>query len=64
MKKEKKLTMNTLFQEKPQVIKSIQNSDRDILVSIRKLFLNDENFDLDPCYSTGKFYNEKVGLKK
>ena len=58
MKKEKKLTMNTLFQEKPQVIKSIQNSDRDILVSIRKLFLNGENFDLDLCFSTGKFYED------
>jgi len=43
---------------KPQVIKSIQNSDRDVLVAIKQLYLNNENFDLDPCYSTGKFYED------
>jgi len=59
-----KIIMNTLFQEKPQCIKSIQNSDRDVLMAIKQLYLNNKNFDLDPCYSTGKFYNEKVGLKK
>lgn len=41
-----------------EVIKSIQNSDRDILSSIRTMYLNNENFDLDPCYSTGKFYED------
>lgn len=41
-----------------KVIKSIQNSDRDILWSIKKMYLNDNNFDLDPCYSTGKFYED------
>ena len=41
-----------------KVIKSIQNSDRDILSSIRTMYLNNENFDLDPCYSTGKFYED------
>jgi len=46
-----------LFQ-KEQVIKSVQNSDRDILVSIRYMFLNGENFELDPCYSSGKFYED------
>jgi len=40
------------------VIKSIQNSDRDILQSIKTLYLNGNNFDLDPCYSTGKFYED------
>ena len=50
--------MNTFFQEKPQVVKSVQNSDRDVLSAIRTLFLNNENFDLDPCYSTGKFYED------
>jgi len=40
------------------VIKSIQNSDRDILVSIKTMFLDNKNFDLDPCYSTGKFYED------
>ncbi len=49
--------MNGLF-EKQEVIKSIQTSDKDILWSIRKLFLSGENFDLDPCYSTGKFYED------
>ena len=44
--------------EKKEVIKSIQNSDRDVLVAVKTLFLNDENFDLDPCYSTGKFYED------
>jgi len=41
-----------------KVIKSIQNSDRDILSSIRTMYLNNKNFDLDPCYSTGKFYDD------
>ena len=41
-----------------EVIKSIQNSDRDILQSIKTLYLNGNNFDLDPCYSTGKFYED------
>lgn len=49
--------MENLF-EKQEVIKSIQYSDRDILWSIRKLYLNKENFDLDPCYSSGKFYED------
>ncbi len=49
--------MKGLF-EKQEVIKSIQNSDRDILSSIRVLFLNGKNFDLDPCYSTGTFYED------
>lgn len=39
-------------------IKSIQNSDRDILESIKIMYLNNENFDLDPCYSSGKFYED------
>ena len=43
---------------KPQVIKSIQNSDRDVLVAVKTMFLNGQNFDLDPCYSTGKFYED------
>jgi len=51
-------SLPTLFQEKPQVVKSIQNSDRDVLVAIKQLYLNNENFDLDPCYSTGKFYED------
>jgi len=40
------------------VIKSIQNSDRDILQSIKTLYLDGNNFDLDPCYSTGKLYED------
>ena len=50
--------MNTLFKVKPEVIKSVQNNDRDILIAIKQLYLNGENFDLDPCYSTGKFYKD------
>ena len=50
--------MNTLFELKPQVVKSIQNSDRDILSAIRQLYLDNKNFDLDPCYSKGKFYED------
>lgn len=38
------------------VIKSVQESDRDILAAIRHLYLDGKNFDLDPCYSTGRFY--------
>ena len=45
-----------LFPNKPVVIKSVMDSDRKILESIRVLYLNNSNFDLDPCYSTGKFY--------
>jgi len=41
-----------------QVIKSVQNSDRDILVAIKELYLDGDNFALDPCYSTGKFYED------
>lgn len=44
--------------DKISVIKSIQNSDRDILQSIKTMYLNNKNFDLDPCYSTGKFYED------
>lgn len=40
------------------VIKSVQNSDRDILLSIKTMYLNGENFDLDPCFSVGKFYED------
>lgn len=50
--------MDTLFNTKPQVVKSVMNSDRDVLVGIRQLYLDNKNFDLDPCYSTGKFYED------
>lgn len=43
---------------KPEVIKSVMNNDRDILYAIKKMFLDDVNFELDPCYSTGKFYED------
>ena len=49
--------MNNLF-DKQELVKSVQNNDRDILWSIRKLYLGGDNFDLDPCYSTGKFYGD------
>lgn len=41
-----------------QVIKSVQENDRDILWSIRQMYLLGDNFDLDPCFSTGKFYGD------
>lgn len=43
-------------QEKKEVIKSVQYSDWETLTHIKNLYLNGENFDLDPCFSTGKFY--------
>jgi len=49
--------MKSLF-DKQELVKSVQNSDRNILWSIRKLYLDGRNFDLDPCYSTGKFYED------
>jgi tRNA G10 N-methylase Trm11 len=50
--------MNTLFKKETKVIKSVQNSDKDILLSIKELYLNGENFELDPCYSLGKMYED------
>jgi len=50
--------MIELFESKPQVIKSIQNSDKDVLVAVKTMFLNGKNFDVDPCYSSGKFYED------
>ncbi len=40
-----------------EVIKSIQNSDRDVLMAIKELYWI-EKFDLDPCYSVWKFYED------
>ena len=48
----------SLFATKPEVIKSIQNSDRDVLFAIKQLYLGEDNYDLDPCYSKGKFYED------
>jgi len=50
--------MVDLLEIKPQVIKSIQNSDRDVLIAVKNMFMGGENFDLDPCYSSGKFYED------
>lgn len=55
--------METLFETKPEVVKSIQNSDRDVLKAVLQLYkpiniLGDVGFDLDPCFSTGKFYED------
>jgi hypothetical protein len=38
------------------LISSVQDSDKSILESIIKTNLNGENFELDPCFSSGKFY--------
>lgn len=45
-------------EKKNELIKSVQYNDRDILLSIRKLYLGGDNFDLDPCFSEGKFYGD------
>lgn len=50
--------IDEFFETKPTVIKSVQYNDRDIIKSIRDLYLNGNNFDLDPCFSTGKFYGD------
>jgi hypothetical protein len=50
------ILMVNILDDKPIVIKSVQNSDHDILMSIKKLYLNDDTFDLDPCFSKGIFY--------
>lgn len=55
--------METLFETKPEVVKSIQNSDRDVLKSVLQLYkpmnmVGEVGFDLDPCFSTGKFYKD------
>jgi hypothetical protein len=40
------------------VIKSVMNNDRDILKAVSDMYLNSDNFELDPCYSSGKFYED------
>lgn len=45
-------------QTKGKVIKSVQNSDRDVLSAVKVLYLDNKNFELDPCFSTGKFYED------
>ena len=50
--------MNTLFPEKISVVKSVMNSDRDVLKAILDLFVKEKSFELDPCYSSGKFYED------
>lgn len=46
-----------------ECIKSVQNSDRDILQSILEMYkpkniFDNIGWDLDPCFSTGKFYED------
>jgi hypothetical protein len=50
--------MDNIVDVKKQVVKSVQNSDKDILLTIKNLYLSDEHFDLDPCYSIGKMYED------
>lgn len=49
---------DSLFETKPEVIKSVQNSDESILRAIQQMYLKGEDFDLDPCFSIGKFYGD------
>jgi tRNA G10 N-methylase Trm11 len=41
-----------------KVIKSVMNSDKEVLIAVKDLYLSGENFELDPCFSTGKFYED------
>jgi hypothetical protein len=34
------------------------NSDRDILKAVLDLYVKEQSFELDPCYSSGKFYED------
>lgn len=38
------------------LIKSVQTSDLEVLKAISYLYLDEEWYDLDPCFSKGKFY--------
>ena len=38
------------------IIKSISYTDQEILQAILTLYVKDDRFDLDPCYSKGVFY--------
>jgi hypothetical protein len=40
------------------MISSVQETDKEILQSISKMHLQDEWFELDPCFSSGKFYRD------
>lgn len=40
------------------LIKSVSNSDKEILTNMRKLYLGGDRFDLDPTYSKGNFYKD------
>ena len=45
-------------ENKKEVVKSVMDSDRDILLAIKTMFLDGQNFTLDPCFSSGKFYED------
>ena len=40
------------------IIKSITDTDKEMLTNIRQLYLANGEFELDPCYSKGVFYKE------
>lgn len=42
--------------DKIDVIKSVQYNDQDVILAIRSLYLDGDNFELDPCFSKGAFY--------
>ena len=43
-----------------QVIKSVLNSDKEVLKAISDMFLSGDNYHLDPCFSTGTFYEGEL----
>lgn len=38
------------------LIKSVGSSNKEIISNILELHIKDDRFDVDPCFSTGKFY--------
>ena len=43
-----------------QVIKSVLNSDKEVLKAISDMFLGGDNYHLDPCFSSGTFYEGEL----
>lgn len=38
------------------LVKSVYNNDQEIIKAILDLHIKDDRFDIDPCFSSGKFY--------
>lgn len=42
--------------EQKKIIKTVYETDQEIIQSILELHIKDDRFDIDPTYSTGRFY--------